>query len=51
LYTSFWSGFGGGGPQTNPVAGPGTTLKFLADLVEDVNYPGGITGLGDVDKC
>ena len=51
LHTSYWNAFGGGGTQINPVAGPGTTLKFLADLIDDVNYPGGITGIADVNKC
>jgi hypothetical protein len=51
LHTSFWTKYGGGGEINDPVAGEGTTLFFLKNLVEDVNYVGGVTGLGDVAKC
>ncbi len=51
LHTSFWQQYGGTGSQTNPEAGPQTTLHFLKELVIDVNTIGGYTGLGDFSKC
>lgn len=51
LHTSFFPMFGGGGSLCNTVTGQETTLHFLMRLIEDVNYIGSITSLGDVYKC
>ncbi len=47
LHTSYWTSFGGKGDLENPLAGPGTTIEFLKNLVEDLNYTSSFTGYGD----
>lgn len=50
LHTSYWKHFGGFGDTKNPVAGPGTTIHFLKNLVEDLNYAGAVTECADDHK-
>lgn len=47
LHTSYWTSFGGHGNYQDPQAGDGTTIEFLKNLVEDLNYTSGATGYGD----
>lgn len=51
LHTSYWNAYGGNGDFKNPNAGPGTTLEFLKNLVEDVNYVGAATECADLNKA
>ncbi|MBS0620564.1 MAG: class I SAM-dependent methyltransferase [Verrucomicrobia bacterium] len=50
LHTSYWTGHGGNGNCESPLAGEGTTVEFLKELVEDLNYTGGATGYGTMKK-
>ncbi len=50
LHTSYWKNFGGKGDMSNPLAGEGTTVEFLKDRVEDLNYTSGATGYADWGK-
>ncbi len=51
LHTSYWRDmFGGGGTRQRPRAGAGTTIGFLQQLVDDVNYINARIGCADVDK-
>lgn len=43
LHTSYWSAYGGVGSEKNPIGGPGTTMGFLQDLVDSVNFVGAST--------
>jgi hypothetical protein len=43
LHTSYWKDYGGGGTRSRPYAGPGTTVQFLKDLIDDVNFVGART--------
>ncbi len=47
LQTSYLKLYGGNGDFDNPLAGPQTMIRFLASLIDEVNYLGGRTGLGD----
>lgn len=45
LHTSYWKdNFGGGGTLEMPIAGAGTAIQFLKDLIDDVNFVGARTG-------
>lgn len=44
LYTSYWKEFGGHGSVNNPKAGQGTTINFLKDLIDDLNFIGASSG-------
>lgn len=50
LHTSYWKLFGGGGYNECPLAGNGTCIEFLKQLVEKVNYPGARTWCADIEK-
>ncbi len=43
LGTSYWREYGGHGSLDNPKSGPGTTIQFLKDLVDEVNFVGART--------
>lgn len=47
LATSYWLAFGGYGMPGSPKSGEGTTIQFLKELVEDLNFTCGIDGLAD----
>jgi hypothetical protein len=51
LHTSYWHQYGGQGSLENPQAGPGTTIKFLYQLIDDLNYIGARTQCADKRKC
>lgn len=51
LHTSYWKSYGGNGDYSNPIAGPGTAVEYLKNLVEDVNYTGAATGYADWGKA
>ncbi len=50
LCTSYWTSHGGNGSLQTPLAGPGTALEFLKNLVEDVNHIGAATSCADWRK-
>lgn len=43
LHTSYWSEYGGGGTLSHPKAGEGTTIDFLKNLIDDLNFVGART--------
>ena len=43
LHTSYWNCYGGHGSPEAPLAGPNTTIQFLKDLIDDVNFVGART--------
>jgi len=43
LHTSYWTNFGGGSRNVNLKAGPQTTIQFLKNLIDDVNFVGART--------
>lgn len=56
LHTSYWKVYGGDGsvayPYKNKIqeAGPETTIHFLMNLINDLNYTGASTGCADYNK-
>lgn len=44
LHTSYWKRYGGHGNHKNPVAGSGSIIEFLQNLIHDVNFVGANTG-------
>lgn len=50
LHTSYWRSFGGKGTQQHPKAGQGTTVGYLQNLIDDLNYTGAVTGCADDNK-
>jgi hypothetical protein len=44
LHTSYWGpehgNYGGYGSPKHPLAGPGTTIRFLQNLIDDINFRG-----------
>lgn len=47
LATSYWLAFGGYGMPGAPQSGGGTTIDYLKNLVEDLNYTCGLDGYAD----
>ncbi len=43
LHTSYWKQYGGNGSFKAPLAGPGTCVNFLQNLVDDLNYSAAVT--------
>lgn len=43
LHTSYWQFYGGSGTITHPKAGSNTTIQFLKNLIDDVNFVGART--------
>ncbi len=48
LHTSYWKMYGGHGSQKEPKAGTGTTINFLKDLIDDVNFVGAKVGIAQI---
>jgi hypothetical protein len=44
LHTSYWQSHGGHGSVKKPLAGKGTTMEFLQNLIHDINFLGASTG-------
>lgn len=51
LHTSYWKEYGGNGTFEKPLAGKGTAVEFLKNLVEDLNQPGAKTTCADYHKA
>lgn len=51
LHTSYWTSFGGSGEVGSPKANDSSTIRFLQNLVDDVNFIGATTGYADRRKC
>ncbi len=51
LHTSYWNQYGGIGSFENPIGGKGTTVGFLQELVDSVNFVGASTECADFDKA
>lgn len=51
LHTSYWQSYGGSGSMAQPKINPNTTIYFLQQLINDVNFIGATTGSADVIKC
>ena len=49
LHTSYWKDFGGGGSRQNPLGTPTSTVEFLKNLIDDVNFIGARTGRANHD--
>jgi len=50
LHTSYWSWFGGGGNLNSPSTSPSSTVEFLKQLIDDVNFVGARTAKANHDK-
>ncbi len=50
LHTSYWSDYGSEGDYHHPKASPTSTIKFLQNLVDDLNFIGARTQLADRKK-
>lgn len=50
LQTSYWSIYGGNGVPERPLAGPGTALQFIKDLIDEINYTAARTWCSDPNK-
>lgn len=50
LHTSYWQLFGGNGTVQQPLAGPGTMIHVLKDLIDCMNYTGAFTTCADYNK-
>lgn len=44
LHTSYWQDYGGSGTLCDPKASPQTTIHFLKELVDQINFGGARTG-------
>lgn len=51
LHTSYWMKYGGEGTLSHPKSSPGSTIEFLKQAIDDVNYVGARTGCADYDKA
>ncbi|MBA3238226.1 MAG: class I SAM-dependent methyltransferase [Parachlamydiaceae bacterium] len=51
LHTSYWTHFGGGGTFSLPKSSPGSTIEFLKQAIDDVNFVGARTGCASFDKA
>lgn len=50
LHTSYWKGYGGRGDFDQPKAGKGTAVRYLQNLIDDLNYMSARTMCADADK-
>lgn len=50
LHTSYWTPFGGGGTFSHPKSSPSSTIEFLKQLIDDLNFVGARTGCANHDK-
>lgn len=50
LHTSYWQSFGGGGSPENPISGSHSCIRYLQNLVDDLNYTNARTGYADDNK-
>jgi Methyltransferase domain len=51
LHTSYWKEFGGYGSTSVPKAGIGTTIQFIKDRLDDINYIAACTGKASRENC
>ncbi len=50
LHTSYWQSFGSAGTTENPQTNEFSTITFLKNLIDDLNYAGARTSCADKDK-
>ncbi len=50
LHTSYWKEYGAYGTLKNPKSGPGTAVRFLQNLIDDINFGGARTLCADPNK-
>lgn len=51
LFSSYWIKYGGGGTLENPSASPQSAIRFLQNLLDDVNYIGARNAYANIDVC
>lgn len=51
LHTSYWASFGSKGSTKTPEASTDSAIRFLQNLIDDLNYCGAKTECADKNKC
>lgn len=51
LHTSYWTTYGGGGTVSHPKSSPGSTIEFLKQAIDDVNYIGARTECANYERA
>jgi hypothetical protein len=51
LHTSYWMKYGGGGTLQHPKSSPGSTIEFLKQAIDDVNFIGARTKCASFDRA
>jgi hypothetical protein len=51
LHTSYWAKWGSAGSTENPKASNNSAIRFIQNLIDDLNYSGARTECADKAKC
>lgn len=51
LHTSYWASYGSAGSYDHPKASPKSAIRFLQNLVDELNFIGARTGYASKNRC